>query len=130
MKNREKFSKELAEFACCGESFGVVNNEVRYCEITDCNECLFGKSIGLCRDEREKWCEQEFNLTPSISPDTPVGTIVEVRIDEKSDWCLRRFVKIYYNPIRCMFEYVVVASGFSDEKEHGTGKFDYCRIAK
>lgn len=130
MKNREKYNEELAKFASRSAGFAVVDNELKYCSNTACDKCLFGDdTTHCCEDLREQWCEQEYVGEPSIPYDTPEGTIVEVKT-EYCDWCLRRFKKVEYNNNRKMFEYTVVGSGFSDEKEHGLAKFDYCRIAE
>lgn len=69
MKNEEKYSKEIVDIACNGDSIAVVRStgELGPCCETSCRECLFNTGTSSCKDETRKWADSEYVERPVIS---------------------------------------------------------------
>ena len=69
MKNEEKYSKEIVDIACNGNSIAVVRStgELVPCCETSCRECLFNTGTSSCKDETRKWADSEYVERPVIS---------------------------------------------------------------
>lgn len=69
MKNKEKYSKEIVDIACNGNSIAVVRStgELGPCCETSCRECLFNTGTSSCKDETRKWANSEYIERPVIS---------------------------------------------------------------
>lgn len=69
MKNKEKYSKEIVDIACNGDSIAVVRStgELVPCCETSCRECLFNTGTSSCKDETRKWADSEYVERPVIS---------------------------------------------------------------
>lgn len=69
MKNEEKYSKEIVDIACNGDSIAVVRStgELVPCCETSCRECLFNTGTSSCKDETRKWADSEYVERPVIS---------------------------------------------------------------
>lgn len=70
MKNKEKFSKEIFDIACKGDSIAVTiaNNEIVPCENIECEKCIFKvKEYEECSDKIKKWCESEYIERPTLT---------------------------------------------------------------
>lgn len=69
MKNEEKYSKEIVDIACNGDSIAVVRStgELGPCCETSCRECLFNTGTSSCKDETRKWADSEYVELPVIS---------------------------------------------------------------
>ena len=69
MKNKEKYSKEIVDIACNGDSIAVVGStgKIGPCCETSCRECLFNTGTSSCKDEIIKWVESEYIEKPVIS---------------------------------------------------------------
>lgn len=67
MKNKEKFSKEIMEIACSGNSIAVTKEggRIASCCDTFCVECLF--CGGNCKEKVREWTESEYIEKPVIS---------------------------------------------------------------
>lgn len=67
MKNKEKFSKEILEIACSGDSIAVIKKSGRIvpCNGTICGICLFRDYD--CEENTRKWAESEYIEKPVIS---------------------------------------------------------------
>ena len=108
MKNREKFTNELIEFALHGQSFGVKNGkpvccEEFSCEEFSCEECDY--YIKSCSDMTD-WAEQEYIEQPNVNwSKVAVDTPIFVRDDDDDDddeeeWTKRHFYKYVNGRIR------------------------------
>lgn len=62
MKNEEKYSKEIVDIACNGDSIAVVRSTGKLgpCCETSCRECLFNTGTSSCKDETRKWANSEY----------------------------------------------------------------------
>lgn len=62
MKNKEKYSKEIVDIACNGDSIAVVRSTggLGPCCETSCRECLFNTGTSSCKDETRKWADSEY----------------------------------------------------------------------
>ena len=98
MKNREKFTNELIEFALHGQRFGVKNGKPVCCEEFSCEECdYYTKS---CSDMTD-WAEQEYIEQPNVDwSKVPVDTPIFVRDDDEEEWTKRHFYKYVNGRIR------------------------------
>lgn len=72
MKNREKFTKEILDIACKGDTIAVTeDNKVACCCDINCHKCLFYKTDdygSYCDDEEPmKWSESEYVEKPTIT---------------------------------------------------------------
>lgn len=70
MKNKEKFSKEIFDIACRGDSIAITitNNEIVPCESIECEKCIFKvKEYEECSDKIKKWCESEYIEKPTLT---------------------------------------------------------------
>lgn len=70
MKNKEKFSKEIFDIACKGDSIAVTiaNNEIVPCGSIECGKCIFKvKEYEECSDKIKKWCESEYVEKPTLT---------------------------------------------------------------
>lgn len=70
MKNKEKFSKEIFDIACKGDSIAVTiaNNEIVPCESIECGKCIFKvREYEECSDKIKKWCESEYIEKPTLT---------------------------------------------------------------
>lgn len=70
MKNKEKFSKEIFDIACKGDSIAVTiaNNEIVPCESIECGKCIFKvKEYEECSNKIKKWCELEYIERPTLT---------------------------------------------------------------
>lgn len=69
MKNEEKYSKEIVDIACNGDSIAVVRStgKLRPCCETSCKECLFNTGMSSCKEETRKWADSEYVERPVIS---------------------------------------------------------------
>lgn len=69
MKNEEKYSKEIVDIACNGDSIAVVRSTGKLgpCCETSCRECLFNTGTSSCKDETRKWADSEYVERPVIS---------------------------------------------------------------
>lgn len=69
MKNKKKYSKEIVDIACNGDSIAVVRStgELGPCCETSCRECLFNTGTSSCKDETRKWADSEYVELPVIS---------------------------------------------------------------
>lgn len=69
MKNKEKYSKEIVDIVCNGDSIAVVRSTGKpgQCCETSCRECLFNTGTSSCKDETRKWAESEYIEKPVIS---------------------------------------------------------------
>ena len=67
MKNKEKYAKEIMEFACSVDSIAVTKGSERIvkCSSIACSECLFAPPN--CVKEIREWVEQEYIEKPVIS---------------------------------------------------------------
>lgn len=67
MKNKEKYTKEIIEVACSGDSIAVTKGSERIvkCGSIACSECLFEPPN--CVKEIREWVEQEYIEKPVIS---------------------------------------------------------------
>lgn len=70
MKNEEKYSKEIVDIACNGDSIAVVRStgELVPCCETSCRECIFyDRTNPYCRDRIRTWANSEYIERPVIS---------------------------------------------------------------
>ena len=72
MKNREKFTKEILDIACKGDTIAVTeDNKVACCCDINCHKCLFYKTDdygSYCDDEEPmKWSESEYVEKPKYT---------------------------------------------------------------
>lgn len=70
MKNKEKYSKEIVDIACNGDSIAVVRStgELGPCCETSCRECIFYDDANpYCRDRIRAWANSEYIERPVIS---------------------------------------------------------------
>ena len=70
MKNKEKFSKEIFDIACRGDSIAitVANNEIVPCGSIECDKCIFKvKEYEECSNKIKKWCESEYVDKPKLT---------------------------------------------------------------
>lgn len=69
MKNKEKFSKEIFDIACKGDSIAITiaNNEI-VCGSIECEKCIFeARGHEECSDKIKKWCESEYVERPTLT---------------------------------------------------------------
>lgn len=70
MKNKEKFSKEIFDIACKGDSIAITiaNNEIVSCGSIECEKCIFeARGHEECSDKIKKWCESEYVERPTLT---------------------------------------------------------------
>lgn len=70
MKNKEKFSKEIFDIACKGDSIAITiaNNEIVSCGSIKCEKCIFeARGHEECSDKIKKWCESEYIEKPTLT---------------------------------------------------------------
>lgn len=67
MKNKEKYSKEITEIACNGDSIAIMKKSGRIvsCNETKCSLCLFHDSD--CKEKIRDWAESEYVESHVIS---------------------------------------------------------------
>ena len=67
MKNKEKYTKEIIEIACSGDSIAVIkkSGHIVSCNGVECNLCLFDDED--CRKKTREWAESEYVEKPVIS---------------------------------------------------------------
>lgn len=68
MKNKEKFTKEILDIVCKGETFAIEKSTglLVNCTTLPCHECLFD-SASSCRNGIKEWAESEYVELPVIS---------------------------------------------------------------
>lgn len=94
MLNKEKYAKEIINFACYG-AFGVKNNRPVSCDSIPCEDCDLYSYNDLCEDARAKWLNSEY-VEPEQLVDwygVSVNTPILVRHNDNDEWHKRYFCK-------------------------------------
>ena len=100
MKNKEKFSKEIFDIACKGDSIAVTiaNNEIVPCGNIECEKCIFeARRHEECSDKITIWCESEYVEKPTLTSreknflDTLIPNCKYIARDSNGD------IYVYYN---------------------------------
>lgn len=130
MKNKEIFSKELLEFACKANSFGVIKktNELLPCDCSiRCCDCIFNDYDYdcACEEARQAWCEEEYKDPFTIDwNNVKVDTRILVSNDE-STWYNRYFAKYEDGKV---YAFDAGASSWSNEKNTHLVEWKYAKL--
>ena len=125
MLNKEKYAKQIIEFACEGYSIAVVAGKPQPCGETSCKMCDLG---GGCTSNFKKWANSEYvePVEPSVDwSKVPVDTPIFVRDRNDCIWRKRYFTKFENGHVRAWDD---GRTSWSDGK--GTTMWDHAKLAE
>lgn len=67
MLNKEKFSRQIVEVACNGETIALRNGRVTSCEKIACEDCDWRN--GYCEKNKKEWANSEYIEKPTLTSD-------------------------------------------------------------
>lgn len=94
MTNREHYTEQILEIACCGEAvaFDAERNEIAPCAELSCDNCFFYTSPN-CKERITEWMNEEY-IDPPQTDWSKVEVDTKVLVSDNGvNWYRRRFAK-------------------------------------